>query len=136
MSEVIIEIDTHRWDIKEQTLRRALNAFPEKAIEGASLIVFNTLKPNTPVRTGRLQASETRQVFGKRAIIRTNTGYGKFVDEGIGPSPGRYVPAIGKRIRSGTHPGFPGRHFKDKTLQISYPRIKDFIQNLAQSEFP
>jgi hypothetical protein len=42
MSEVIIEIDTHRWDIKEQTLRRALNAFPEKAIEGASLIVFNT----------------------------------------------------------------------------------------------
>lgn len=136
MSEVIIEVDTHRWDIKEQILRRALNAFPEKAIEGASLIVFNILKPNTPVRTGRLQASETRQVFGRKAIVRTNTGYGGYVNDGIGPSPGRYVPAIAKRIRSGTHPGFPGRHFKEKTLQEAHPRIKDMLQNLAQGEFP
>lgn len=133
---VIVDIDTHRWDVKDEVLHRAVNAFPEQAIEGGSMIMLDILQKNTPVRTGALKRSETRQVFGRSATVRSNTGYGGFVNDGIGPSPGRFVPAIGKRIRTGTHPGFRGRHFKERTIDEANPIIKEFLQSMLDTELP
>lgn len=133
---VIVDIDTNRWDVKDEVLHRAVNAFPQQAIDGASMIMLDVLQKNTPVRTGNLKRSETRTVLDKRATVQTNTGYGGFVNDGIGPSPGRFVPAIGKRIRTGMHPGFHGRHFKERTIDEANPIIKDFLQNMLDSELP
>jgi len=133
---VAVEIDTSRWDVKDEVLRRAVNAFPQQAIEGASMIVYDIFQKNTPVRTGKMKRSETRTVFGRKAIVQTNTGYGGFVNDGIGPSSGRYVAAIGKRIRTGTHPGFHGRHFKERTVDEANPIIKEFLQNMLDNELP
>lgn len=133
---VIVDIDTHRWDVKDEILHRAVNAFPELAIEGASMITLDILQKNTPVRTGKLKRSEIRNVFGKRATVQSTSGYGGFVNDGIRPSPGRFVPAIGKRIRTGMHPGFRGRHFKERTIDEANPIIKEFLQNMLDSQLP
>jgi len=79
-----------------------------------------------PRRTGRLQESfgVSMEHQWKRIRIGWSAPYASFVDEGIPQSPGRYVPAIDKRLIQpsrrnpsiGVHPGFEGRQFVNKML--------------------
>lgn len=55
-------------------------------------------KKACPVDTGHLKNSITHQVRGDTVTIGTNVEYAPYVELGHRQQPGRYVPAIGKRL--------------------------------------
>ena len=74
------------------------------------------------VRTGHLRRNVNYEVksLGELKILgRVGTGVGNaesvgyavWLEYGTRPSPGRYVPAIGKRVNNGMHPGIAPRPF-------------------------
>lgn len=69
----------------------------------------------TPRRTGRLQDSFYDERSERSVRFYFDAPYARYVDQGTRPSPGRYVPALGKRLvnarRMGMHPGVRPRHF-------------------------
>lgn len=79
-------------------------------------------KANTPVDTGSLRESWIARgpYYAARAWtidIINNAEYASFVEEGHRQKPGRYVPAIGKKLKAGW---VPGQHFmKASASQIA-----------------
>ena len=59
-------------------------------------------KLNCPVRTGNLRNSITHEVAddGKSVTVGTAVSYGMFVELGHIQEVGRYVPAIGRRLKN------------------------------------
>lgn len=56
-------------------------------------------KDKCPVKSGRLQNSITHQRVGEDTeAIGTDVDYAPYVELGHNQQPGRYVPAIGKRL--------------------------------------
>lgn len=112
---------------------------PRIILEQASAVIENDLKRNVPVRTGRLRDSIIREVFDDHAVIRTSSGYGRYVNDGtqphmIFPKNGRYLRfeiqgrvIYAKRVR---HPGFTGRRFVETTLSESIPKIIELIKSV------
>lgn len=109
-----ITVDTSRYDNTIQGLQDTIRRLPNRIISEASDLVLNTLRKNTPVRTGRLRDSETRQVIGRQAIVRTNTGYGLYVERGT-----RY---------------FTGRFYAERTLNEVSPKLGELIQRIIREE--
>lgn len=65
-------------------------------------------KSECPVDTGRLKGSITHRVQkGDTALIGTGVEYAPYVEYGHHQEPGRYVPAIGKRLVASYVPGHP-----------------------------
>ena len=67
----------------------------------------------------------------KRSVI-VDSPHAVFVNDGTGPSPGRYVPAIGKRLINpardiGMHPGIRATHFFDRAVEMVTARILGFV---------
>jgi len=112
-----------------------------------------TARQECPVRTGRLRDSirytislvHPPTVTIEATAMKPDKGirYGIFVERGTAPSPGRYVPAIGKRLvrpsrrnpRVGEHPGTPANPFMFRTLlDLEHRAIPSIIQELI-SEF-
>lgn len=132
-----VEIDTSDYDKKMGNLQSGLRRLPREILEQGSAVIENDLQRNVPVRTGRLRDSITREVYDDRAIIRTNSGYGRFVNNGtrphdIFPRFGRFLRfeingrvIYAKRVR---HPGFTGRRFVETTLSESVPKIMELIR--------
>ena len=82
------------------------------------------VKGNTPVRTGRLRDSfRSKKKIRKIPLtgiveVFSPLPYARFLDEGTRPSPGRYVPAIDRRLtisRLGIHPGITATNFLKKS---------------------
>lgn len=77
-----------------------------------------------PRKDGTLQESFKGQIENnsRRLHFTWNAPHAEYVDKGVPPSPGRYVPAIGRRLVNpsrrnpsmGTHPGFKGRRYVEK----------------------
>ena len=134
-----ITIDTSDYDNKMSNLQSVLKRMPREIIEQGSAVIENDLQRNVPVRTGRLRNSITREVFDTSAVIRTNSGYGRFVNDGTAPHiiyprnarflrfeiQGKVIYA--KRVR---HPGFIGRKFVELTLSESMPKIMELLKNI------
>lgn len=85
-------------------------------------------KENTPTRTGTLKNGwrRTRAVQGKTTVYN-NVEYAAHVEYGHRQKPGRYVPAIGKRLKKSFVPGKKmlhiamlqaSRSFRDDAKQI------------------
>ena len=77
-----ITIDTSDYDRKMGTLQSGLKRLPHEIVEQGSFVIENDLKRNVPVRTGKLRDSIIREVNDNSASIRTNSGYGRFVNDG------------------------------------------------------
>ena len=61
-----------------------------------------------PTKTGRLKNSITHQRMDEHTeVIGTNVEYAAPVELGHHQEPGRYVPAIGKRLKKSFVPGKP-----------------------------
>lgn len=61
-----------------------------------------------PTKTSRLKNSITHRMLGSRAVIvGTNVEYAPYVELGHAQQPGRYVPAIGKRLKKAWVNGRP-----------------------------
>ena len=100
------------------------------------------VRRNTPVRTGRLRDSfKSKRTIRKKALfgkieVFSPLPYARFIDEGTRRSPGRYVPAIDRRLTTdrpgfGFHPGIRATNFLKKseaTVVIAADRISLKLQ--------
>lgn len=71
-----------------------------RILETMGLVAEGYAKRLCPVNTGNLRNSITHDsdMSDQSAVIGTNVEYGKYVELGHRQDPGRYVPAIGKRL--------------------------------------
>ena len=86
-------------------------------------------KANTPVKTGDLRRSwELKGPFFSGTDIsvelRNSKNYASFVENGHRQTPGRYVPAIGKRLKVSW---VPGQHFLQKATKQTSNQIPQLI---------
>jgi len=80
-----------------------------------------------PERTGELKRSIVLEELPDGFAVYPTVYYAAWQDQGVCPSPGRYIPAIGKRYtrefsamhprRAGMHPGYKGYHYIEKTAR-------------------
>lgn len=97
-------------DNSEEVLRavanaidRAFDAIGETAVGYAE----DNITKNKSVNTGNLRGSLLYKHDDKSVIIGTNVEYGKYVELGHRQEVGRYVPAIGKRLKNAHVPPKP-----------------------------
>lgn len=71
-----------------------------RILETMGLVAEGYAKRLCPVNTGNLRNSITHDsdMSDQAAVIGTNVEYGKYIELGHRQEPGRYVPAIGKRL--------------------------------------
>ena len=84
---------------------------------------------NTPVKTGDLRRSWQLigPIFSGADItieLRNSKNYASFVENGHRQAPGRYVPAIGKRLKVSW---VPGQHFLQKATKETSNQIPQLI---------
>lgn len=76
-----------------------INAACRRALEICGGKAETYAKKKCPKKTGNLQNSITHQMEGdKTVVIGTPVEYAPYVELGHHQQPGRYVPAIGKRL--------------------------------------
>lgn len=87
-----------------------INAACKRALEICGGKAETYAKKKCPVSPGggRLRGSITHQMEGdKTVVIGTPVEYAPYVEFGHHQQPGRYVPAIGKRLKASYVPGKP-----------------------------
>ena len=103
---------------------------------------------NVPVSTGRLRdsftshSSVTAQMKGK-VVIESPLDYAKFMNQGTAPSLGAYIPRLGRRIRTGIHPGVRGTRYLEKTgvqmqreTNTRLKRLNKDVNKLVKRHYP
>lgn len=86
------------WITNNALVMSGINNAVRKALEICGGKCETYAKKACPVDTGRLRSSITHQVEGSTVRIGTNVEYAPYVELGHRQQPGRYVPAIGKRL--------------------------------------
>lgn len=86
-------------------------------------------KANTPVKTGALRNAWTADgpsLGGSSWVITVtnNMEYASYVEEGHRQTPGRYVPAIGKKLKASW---VPGQHFMRASLAEVNAQLPELI---------
>ena len=85
-----------------------LSAATTRALEIMGGKAESYAKQLCPVDTGRLRNSITHQQIDENTeVVGTNVSYAPPVELGHHQQPGRYVPAIGKRLKRSWVPGKP-----------------------------
>ena len=99
----------------------------DKFVSMAGEELAGEVKMNTPVDTGRLRESwiRTPTVSGKTEVGNA-TEYTAHVEYGHRQKVGRFVPAIGKRLKQGFVPG-------KKMLHRSMDTFEDEFQDIAEA---
>ncbi len=107
----------------------------QTAMEKSKVVLdSNRVNPsNIPWITGEL-ARRWSTSFGKMTLkTKPDVEYARAVQFGMPASPGRFVPAIGKRLVNGPNigmwPGFTGRHFMEKIIDASRSDINLIFKN-------
>ena len=90
---------------------------------------IRTLKNNTPVDTGTLRKAWTVEgpsVSGGGWVVKVSnpTEYASYVEKGHRQTPGRYVPAIGKRLKASW---IPGQFFMKNSLNALDSQLPELI---------
>ena len=143
MSAVDFDLDTSDFDRKWPQFQRILITLPRKYLEeGAGIYESQMHEEIQPFsKSGRLDASVTSEVKNDDATIRTNTGYGKAVDEGrrgfhVEGNPLRFI-VNGKVVFSRwANPGPAiGHRFKIATIKNAHPRILSMLDYTTRAEF-
>lgn len=72
-------------------------------------------KENTNVISGRLRREWAFEIHpeSKEVTLYNNVEYARLVNDGHRQTPGRYVPALGKRLKAET---VPGQHMLEKAI--------------------
>ena len=93
-------------------LERSAMEWTRTAMQGMAAATGNSRPGGYPGKIkGHLHKNMNHVVIKKDLVaqVGTNVKYGRFLEEGTRSTPGRYVPKIGKRISTGTHPGIKPR---------------------------
>lgn len=90
---------------------------------------IRTLKTNTPVDTGALRKAWTAEGpslsgGGWAVKLTNNVEYASYVENGHRQTPGRYVPAIGKRLKASW---IPGQFFMKRSLNEVEAQLPELI---------
>ncbi|MGQ5708824.1 HK97 gp10 family phage protein [Lactobacillus sp. PSON] len=101
----------------------------EKTGKNIGVQSLKVLKNNTPVDSGGLRRAWTAEgpSYGGRAWtikLINNMEYASFVEEGHRQTPGRYVPAIGKRLVASW---VPGQFFMKKSMSQIEAQLPNLI---------
>ena len=125
----------------ERRTKRRYREFVETIIKFTEV----TMKSLVPVRTGTLRDSIrtiSKQIqdggidLRSNSFVGTTLRYAGFVDTGTRPSSGRFVPALGRRVQTGTHPGTPASNFIQRTKEQVDARLQfkgqSFLNRMTQ----
>ncbi|MGQ9640330.1 MAG: HK97 gp10 family phage protein [Candidatus Bathyarchaeia archaeon] len=104
-----VEVNTSKFEKWKETVNKTLAEEIDKIILDSAQIVAERMGMLAPVRTGQLKASITLQRESDKVLIGPTAPYAPYIILGIRPSPGRYVPAIERRLVNPQHPSF-GMH--------------------------
>ena len=77
--------------------------------------------------SSHLRENITSERQGLEARVGTNVEYAKWLELGTKPSAGRFVPAIGRRIKKGMHPGMAKRPWMKLTNKIMKRKIEKLL---------
>ena len=95
-----------------------------------------SIQADTPVKTGTLKRSMThsdveRNNGGWKVKVGSSIKYAEWVEDGHPQTPGRYVPAIGRRLKKSF---VPGKHMIRDNVQRYQPLVEDSIKERIQRE--
>ena len=101
----------------------------KKSVKNVGETYKRNAEANTPVKTGDLRRSWQLKgpIFAGADIsieLRNSKNYASFVENGHRQTPGRYVPAIGKRLKASW---VPGQHFLQKATKQTSNQIPQLI---------
>lgn len=128
---------------RSPAFNRVLRNLPAQWIREGADIYESQMQIEVPISSGRLQSSIRSVVNDKEAVISTNTGYGKAVDEG---RRGFFVQArrarvlrffIGAKLIFSKYANVgPGRanRFIKRTLINARPRILSMIERVFEEK--
>lgn len=96
-------------------------------------VILGKAKDNTPVDTGVLRNGwhRTRAVQGAITVYN-NVEYAAHVEYGHRQTPGRYVPAIGKRLKKSF---VPGKKMLHKAMLQSGKTFRDDAKQIMENIF-
>jgi len=120
------------WKEKTEAIKEAI----QQALEEAGALIKSEMETLAPVRTGALRSSIMVDVEADRVTVGPQVPYAGFVEFGTRPSPGRYVPAIGKRLVNpalphfGMHPGIRATHFVERTALAAEPQLAEVFNRI------
>jgi len=107
--------------------------------QDSAQVITNDMYWRAPFREGVLAASITIERQGDRILIGPTVPYAYYVTKGTKPSPGRYVPAIGKRLVNpklphfGMHPGIKENPYIKECLDSTrYAFAEDLQRKLSE----
>jgi len=91
-------------------------------------------KQFAPVQSGRLRTDIQSEVIENDMMGRVynDVTYAIYVHEGTRPSPGRYVPAINARVKTGMHPGQRPQQYMRQALDYVRGKSSDILANRIQ----
>lgn len=95
-------------------------------------------KDRIPVRTGKTRRSITSRrklnstKFTGEIILSSRSPVVKFLDKGTKPSPGRYIPVLGRRIKTGSHPGIRGLNIIEGARQDIEFRARTTVKEMKE----
>lgn len=130
-----IRIDTRELEQFTQNLQalgRNTQPFLEACSQEIGIKLLARAKQNTPVQTGHLRNHwYARKGQRYQFTIYNPTEYAHYVEYGHRQTPGRYVPAIGKRLKRGW---VNGRFMMSKAVDDLAPQVPAMLQQrLAQA---
>ena len=101
----------------------------KKSVKNVGETYKRNAETNTPVKTGDLRRSWQLigPIFSGAEIsieLRNSKNYASFVENGHRQAPGRYVPAIGKRLKASW---VPGQHFLQKATKQTSNQMPQLI---------
>ena len=101
----------------------------KKSVKNVGETYKRNAETNTPVKTGDLRRSwDLKGPFFSGTDIsvelRNSKNYASFVENGHRQTPGRYVPAIGKKLKASW---VPGQHFLQKATSETEKQIPQLI---------
>ncbi len=109
-----------------------------QGIRKITLFPTREIKKATPRgKSGELRSGIVEQITPFRGLIGTNVNYASFVEYGHKQTPGRYIPAIGKRL---INPWvFPSRtgNMRDMGpftygMKLVQSKVKDFLKDIGK----
>lgn len=109
------------------------DAFIKSVTQELAKELFAMLIKSTPVDTGYLKENWyvviTKVGGGYETEIINNTEYASYVNYGHRQTPGRYVPAIGKRLKKGW---VDGKFFIELSVAELRGKARPLIENMLE----
>lgn len=134
----IVGLDKLTADI-ERIRKDASFRWPKEILDRTGEMMADAIRDEA---TGSLKDKVVIEETKNRRRVIVDSPHAVFVNDGTGPSPGRYVPAIGRRLVKGRrrtpksgvvsfdigmHPGRPATHFFDNAVRNVTPDILGYV---------